>query len=88
MPHYKNGDEAKVGDRVIFTTQEYSSAISGYVETRREGLVIAIFPGSETCNATVGYPHMDIHNQGTSQEVRLPRIATHTVTLGQCEKCT
>lgn len=78
MPHYKNGDEAKVGDRLIFTTREYRESLNGYADVKREGMIVVLTPSSTTCNAAVVYPHLDIIGQGSTQEVRLPRLATHT----------
>lgn len=39
--HYKNGREAKLGDKVI------SKDCCGTIQT---GVVVALYPGSDTCN--------------------------------------
>ena len=42
--HYKNGREAKVGDQIVVTN---------YGGIKVTGVVVAAFPGSETCNLLV-----------------------------------
>lgn len=46
MPHYKNGQEAKVGDRVRGR---------GYnIKAEIEGLVLKVVPGATSCNLAIG----------------------------------
>lgn len=45
MPHYKNGAPAEVQDLVIYTDR--------YSKTCTLGILVAITPGCETCNASV-----------------------------------
>jgi hypothetical protein len=89
MPHYKNGAEARVGDRLLFTMREVVGPAENrrVVDVKREGLLFALAPSADTCNANVAYPHLDVLHAGTTQEVRTLRVATATVTLRECEKC-
>jgi hypothetical protein len=53
MPHYGDGTEAKVGDRVRFRTGRYDGP--RYVHIMREGIVVEIHPTATTCDATVAF---------------------------------
>lgn len=49
MPHYQNGDEAKVGDFVKGKSWDGKTIV---------GQVLSITPGSTTCNMMVSYTTM------------------------------
>lgn len=85
MPHYRNGDEAKVGDRLHFSADWYDPA-GTWTKTVREGLVVQISPSAGTCNAQVVYPVLELFDQGKPTEARVCRLVTAYVTLGECDR--
>lgn len=51
--HYKNGREAKIGDKVVHPLWHHNH-VTGKAEIHPQiGTVMAISPGSKTCNAAV-----------------------------------
>jgi len=79
MPHFKDGSEAKVGDRVRFPHQAWDGQKS--YPTKREGVITDITPGSESCNALVACVML--------QQINGVRIVTPYVThvtLGECDR--
>lgn len=57
--HYKNGREAKVGDRVVGTTYNRKDQVAG--------TLVSLTPGTDQCSAKVGYLETvaleNIHNK-------------------------
>lgn len=70
MPHDKNGREVKKGASVKFSAYDHSGENPG--QRLFVGVVTAVFPSSETCNAAVCRPAFG----GTVQE---------TITLKEAE---
>lgn len=79
MPHFKDGSEAKVGDRLRFKTGRYVE--SQWVDVMREAVIFSITPDSTSCNAVVAYISVEEQNG-----VRFLRTDTSHVTLGDCER--
>ncbi len=85
--HFKDGSEAKVGQRCRFKAGQYADDGKNFIYVQREGLIVSITPGATACNAQVAYPWLQvISGQGTPGEVRLVKLETATVTLGECER--
>lgn len=63
MPHYRDGTEAQVGDKVKFT---------GWNGKVQVGEVSSIAPGATSCNATVA--HTVMAPQATSSTVTLGEV--------------
>ena len=86
MPHYKDGSEARIGHRVKFPTKGYDDN-GQWVDTIREGIIIAISPGAVTCNAQVSYPILE--TIGTSESapgVMMVKLTHSYITLSDCER--
>lgn len=73
MPHYKTGDECKIGDRV----RGYNYTHSGIVE----GIVVAIRPADQRFNISVTYPIISKFDNAV-----LVSLAVGTATASQLEK--
>jgi hypothetical protein len=48
MPHYKDGTEAKVGDRARGKCHSHGCPV--------EGVILSVTPGTDSCNAQLAYP--------------------------------
>lgn len=78
--HYKDGQEAKLGDVAKFKTYHYSFADGASREVEKVGVLVSVTPGANACNGNVAHPIAQGH--GSSLVVTLQ---TATVTLGECE---
>ena len=83
MPHYKDGTEAKVGDRISIPDKNWFSGPEPKTITR-EAHVFAIQSAPETCNARVAVLIID-HLDGDAGRVQVPAIQYRHVTLKECE---
>lgn len=87
MPHYKNGQEAKVGDRLRFKATTHDPVAGGYRGVMRDGIVMSVHPGPATCNAQVAFLST---RSGTGADGKpafaFPCVDVTYVTLGECEK--
>lgn len=86
--HYKNGEAAKIGDRVLFPDSAYDGLGDQVRHFIREGLLIQAMPGSTTCNGIVAYPRaVDVSMQaGVEQPTQIVTLTTAHITIGECEK--
>lgn len=82
--HYKDGQEAKLGDVAKFKTYHYSFADGASREVEKVGVLVSVTPGTNACNGNVAHPiaHPIAQGHGSSLVVTLQ---TATVTLGECE---
>lgn len=85
--HYKDGQEAKLGDLVKFKTWHYQLSGGDGQQVEKTGILVAAHPAAGTCNGTiaapvlVGYPTGDQAIPG----IGFASLQQHTVTLGECE---
>jgi hypothetical protein len=84
MPHYKDGSEAKVGDRCRFKTTQQKRDGSGFADTMREAVIFRIIPGASSCNALVAFPHIESDGEEGNRS-HVVKMTTSYVTLGECE---
>lgn len=85
---YKDGTEAKVGDRLLFPFHEWKSATPGGIPTgtlcSREGVLYAIFDHTPTSNGRIAYADFEKGEHGGGEQYRLLRLVTSIVTLAEC----
>lgn len=74
--HYKDGQEAKLGDRCSFPLMIYTGAKPEVSET--QGVIVSQTPLSDTCNITVAYP---VFNNAVLPYVSL---TSYTCTAKEC----
>jgi hypothetical protein len=80
MPHYKNGDKAKVGD-VVKHTESTTAGITANI-----GPLTSITEGAETCNGTM-LSALSVHESGEGPRAIAPAgFVQRWVTLKDCEK--
>lgn len=77
MPHYKDGKEAKVGDRCRFKLYDVPAHV--------QGIVVSVSPQAQTCNALVAYPVLMPAVPGHNQ-VPVVTLTTAWVTLGEADQ--
>lgn len=78
--HYKDGQEAKLGDTAKFPADHWTP--TGCSKVEKQGVLVSLSPGSDRCNGSIAYPNVQRGGDGTLQ---VATIVTTTVTIGECE---
>src|SRR4051794_27523083 len=66
MPHYADGTEAKLGDRVRGTGYNLKDSANKPLEF--EGIVVGVVPNSEACNIRVAFLRAAHHHPGYGEK--------------------
>lgn len=77
MPHYRDGTEARVGDRARGPNHGHGKPV--------EGIVASITPGADSCDCRLAYPV--IYRPGGRQDAApVISVATGWATLSDLER--